>query len=813
MPLYIGLLAVFIAVILSDLLFAWLCQKKYSRTERGVGPAGLTDELSHHILANIDQGLLLFDCENKLILENEKARELFCGMEWGGRPAIGDLIGLLEPGEAGELLTLGADGRKYSLLCYPDDGERIRPMRCDYSVLPGKKGEVLGRLFIYTELSAAYDALTGFYEWEFYKKQEEKERGKAVIAAACDINGLTDLNSEFGRSGGDRAIQMLARQLRSCFPAGTCFVRGREAILIAVCEEESEEAVRSYLERMEDALKKEPFLGKTICFQCSIKRQEPSEKRSDTVRAAMDALRTRKLLDHNSRHSDVLYSLVRTLQECDKDTEAHVRRTQKLGGKLGRRLGLTEEQQSHLALLAILHDIGKIGIPPEILNKPGRLTDAEWGVLKTHVEKGYEIAKSSAELKGIAEMILYHHERWDGKGYPDGLSKESIPLLSRVIAVVDAYDAMVSDRPYRSAMTFEQACRELKRCAGTQFDPAIVSEFLQILMEEAPVYLKLEEGREKKGENTLQWSSESQESLSQKVPHVHAMRYSRYIVDMEFQIIEVDEAFEQLTGYTRREVEERCLTQYDLIFEEDRADYVNLVREEAGRHSSAYIEHRIRRKDGRSVYVFCYGRRFYDSAAGKERTEIIISDSTATYSVQSIIQIEQSKASRRLERWENKFRRDSLTGLLHHEAFKNDVETRLLSGGMQAMMLMMDVDRFKEYNDTYGHHAGDEFLIMVAQTLLTSLRKDDFACRMGGDEFAAMLFFKNDTPKERMVERALQICDKINLTLTAHKQGGTSLSMGGAFLSEECGTFDSLYEAADRALYQSKESGRGRVSF
>ena len=385
--------------------------------------------------------------------------------------------------------------------------------------------------------------------------------------------------------------------------------------------------------------------------------------------------------------------------------------------------------------------------------------------------------------------------------------------LSRVIAVVDAYDAMVSDRPYRSAMTFEQACRELKRCAGTQFDPAIVSEFLQILMEEAPVYLKLEEGREKKGENTLQWSSESQESLSQKVPHVHAMRYSRYIVDMEFQIVEVDEAFEQLTGYTRREVEERCLTQYDLIFEEDRADYVNLVREEAGRHSSAYIEHRIRRKDGRSVYVFCYGRRFYDSAAGKERTEIIISDSTATYSVQSIIQIEQSKASRRLERWENKFRRDSLTGLLHHEAFKNDVETRLLSGGMQAMMLMMDVDRFKEYNDTYGHHAGDEFLIMVAQTLLTSLRKDDFACRMGGDEFAAMLFFKNDTPKERMVERALQICDKINLTLTAHKQGGTSLSMGGAFLSEECGTFDSLYEAADRALYQSKESGRGRVSF
>ena len=197
----------------------------------------------------------------------------------------------------------------------------------------------------------------------------------------------------------------------------------------------------------------------------------------------------KKLLSSKSVHSQTLTSLVRALQESDSDTEAHVRRTQKMGVELGRRVGLSDEQIADLRLLCLLHDIGKIGIPLEILNKPGKLTEEEFAVLRTHVEKGYQIAMSSDELKSIARMILCHHERWDGKGYPEGLSGNSIPVLSRVIAIVDAYDAMVNNRSYRKGLDPETAQEEMRRGAGVQFDPYLTGEFLSML-EENPLWAK-----------------------------------------------------------------------------------------------------------------------------------------------------------------------------------------------------------------------------------------------------------------------------------------------------------------------------------
>ena len=144
-----------------------------------------------------------------------------------------------------------------------------------------------------------------------------------------------------------------------------------------------------------------------------------------------------------------------------------------------------------------------------------------------------------------------------------------------------------------------------------------------------------------------------------------------------------------------------------------------------------------------------------------------------------------------------------------HAAFRSDVELKLLDGGFKVMMLMMDVDRFKEYNDTFGHHNGDKFLILVAQTLYSALRKEDRACRMGGDEFAAALFFDLNTPEDSIRERAQQIFDKVSITLKG-TDGGTGVSMGVVIAAPDT-TFNQLYEASDRALYQAKENGRGRL--
>ena len=142
---------------------------------------------------------------------------------------------------------------------------------------------------------------------------------------------------------------------------------------------------------------------------------------------------------------------------------------------------LSDVQKNNLILLSEMHDLGKVAIPDEILNKKESLTTEEWEILKTHPEKGYRIAISSPELAPIADYILKHHERWDGKGYPFGLKEREIPIECRILAIADAYDAMTSQRPYNKVKSHEDAVEEIKRCAGTQFDPKIAEIFTEVI--------------------------------------------------------------------------------------------------------------------------------------------------------------------------------------------------------------------------------------------------------------------------------------------------------------------------------------------
>jgi HD-GYP domain-containing protein (c-di-GMP phosphodiesterase class II) len=150
---------------------------------------------------------------------------------------------------------------------------------------------------------------------------------------------------------------------------------------------------------------------------------------------------------------------------------------------MGKAIGLTKQQIDELELFSTLHDIGKIGIDNQILNKPSSLSAEEWIIVRKHSEIGYRIAMSSPELMSIAYFILTHHERFDGSGYPQGLAGENIPLLSRILAVADAYDAMMEDRPYRKGIPKRMAIDEIIRNAGTQFDPKLVKIFIGIIEE------------------------------------------------------------------------------------------------------------------------------------------------------------------------------------------------------------------------------------------------------------------------------------------------------------------------------------------
>ena len=174
-----------------------------------------------------------------------------------------------------------------------------------------------------------------------------------------------------------------------------------------------------------------------------------------------------------------LHALISMLESRDQETGAHGRRVQEITCSLARDFGMDESQLAEMRQGALLHDIGKIGTPDAILLKQGPLTDEERVVMRKHVKTGYDLISNSPDLKAAAELMLCHHEAFDGSGYPRGLRGEQIPLGARIFAVVDAYDAMRSDRPYRQGMRRSEALAELKHNSGSQFDPVVVETFLK----------------------------------------------------------------------------------------------------------------------------------------------------------------------------------------------------------------------------------------------------------------------------------------------------------------------------------------------
>jgi putative nucleotidyltransferase with HDIG domain len=191
----------------------------------------------------------------------------------------------------------------------------------------------------------------------------------------------------------------------------------------------------------------------------------------------MVSQRTKELRDS---YESILQALVTALDFRDNETQGHSSRVVQYAVLIAERLGLAETDVMWIKRGAILHDVGKIGVPDAVLRKPGKLDDREWAEMRRHPEMGYRMLQHIRFLEPALAIVLSHQERWDGSGYPQGLKGEDIPIGARIFAVVDTFDAMTSDRPYRKALTIAQARSEIGRCAGTQFDPAVADVFLSI---------------------------------------------------------------------------------------------------------------------------------------------------------------------------------------------------------------------------------------------------------------------------------------------------------------------------------------------
>jgi putative nucleotidyltransferase with HDIG domain len=226
------------------------------------------------------------------------------------------------------------------------------------------------------------------------------------------------------------------------------------------------------------------FMFRVAMSQYVAKTKENVEKlreQNDQLHAAN--IEIRRVSDElRTSYDGTLEALVNALDARDQETKGHSLRVQHYMLDIAREMGVTEgtEEWVDMQRGSLLHDVGKIGVSDSILLKPGKLTEEEWEAMRRHPEIGYNMLRQVKFLEGAAGIILAHHERWDGKGYPHRLGEEEIPLGARIFAVVDTFDSMTSDRPYRKALSTQESLNEILRCSATQFDPRVVEAFLDI---------------------------------------------------------------------------------------------------------------------------------------------------------------------------------------------------------------------------------------------------------------------------------------------------------------------------------------------
>ena len=481
-----GFIVVTLGIIIGMLLRQEKIQAQFKESEERLQivfdsvQAGISiiDAETHEVF-DVNQRVLTMVGAKREEIVGKTCHQFICPAEKGKCP----ITDLAQKIDASERILLTADGkhipviktvvpimlrgRKFLLESFIDIGER-------------KKAENELRFL------SRHDALTGlrnrtYFEEELKSLSEDDVDSVALIV--CDIDGLKLVNDTLGHAAGDCLLMATAEIVKFVARGNTVARIGGDefAIIFRQIEEEVVEGICEKIKQEVNQYNQENVgISLSLSFGYSVQGKRKITI-SDLFKEADDNMYREKLHRSQSVRSDIVQTVMKMLEVRDFITEGHADRVEDLLTGLGRALGLAEKRIGDIRLLAKFHDIGKVGIPDHILFKPMALDNEERKYMNRHSEIGYRIAQSSTDLLPIADWILKHHEWWDGKGYPLGLAGEDIPLECRILAIVDSYDAMTNDRPYRRAMSHQDAIAELKRYAGLQFDPRLVDQFIAVM--------------------------------------------------------------------------------------------------------------------------------------------------------------------------------------------------------------------------------------------------------------------------------------------------------------------------------------------
>jgi len=548
------------------------------------------------------------------------------------------------------------------------------------------------------------------------------------------------------------------------------------------------------------------------------------------------------ILELNKLNQAVIASLATAIDAKDRHTSSHINRVRHYATSLAKAAGVKGPEFDAIATGAVVHDIGKLGIPDHILLKPGKLSPEEFTRMQSHVLIGAEILSPVPFTFPVVDVVLTHHERWDGLGYPNGLAGEEIPIGGRIISLVDVFDALTSNRPYRRAMTPDEAAQVLVEGGGKQFDPALVKIFLDILPR---VWRETEEMEADASKNMPMTSSVQKGSA--------LIRISQAAAEMA-AVCEVAHALAEKE--TLEDVLDVVATRTLALLPGDTA-VVYLRDGESSLMMASAVEGKYKDKlAGMSVQV---GEGMAGWVAENQKPMVNVSaslDVARRFSPEEVMELSAATAVpivhgpdiigvlavytqgysiltehhlhvlniiaehaasaiqhiRRVEKHQEMAFADPLTGLANSRCLVRHLD-RIAQFDRHARpfsVVMLDLDRFKEVNDTLGHLQGDELLREVSRRLLEVARAEDIVCRYAGDEFVLLLPGVSNDNAERVADRVREAIDSIPAVGGAVKVGA---SVGVATFPSDGEDSRHLLHLADQRMYEDKFRRRREREF
>ncbi len=465
-------------------------------------------ELFKTTLLSVGDGVISTDAQGNVAVLNKVAEALtgWTQEDAAGKPLeevlniINEFTGEKSETPVHQVLTTGniIEIANHTILISRDGSQKY--IEDSAAPIKDKDGTISGVVMVFRDCTekkqrqqeieylSFHDQLTGLFNRRYYEQAVQRlddERYYPLTLIMADVNGLKLTNDAFGHDAGDQLLRKVAEILkRGCRASDVVARIGGDEFVLLLPETDAKHAER-IINRINEAIDKEQISNFILSLSLGYAiKENSSEKIDDIFMKAEDAMYRHKLTESLSMRSKTIDIILSSFFENNSREMLHSQRVSGICEAIAKALDFDKDDINQMRLAGLMHDIGKIGISEAVLNNPGHLNGNEWNEIQRHSEIGYRILGAVNEFSRIADYVLEHHERPDGKGYPRGLDDSEISLQARIIALADAYDAMTSDRPYRKALSKQQAVEEIKRNSGTQFDTKIARILVENVLEE-----------------------------------------------------------------------------------------------------------------------------------------------------------------------------------------------------------------------------------------------------------------------------------------------------------------------------------------